>query len=581
MEDGESVVVIHPGSRFLRIGLANQLLPLELPHCIARRRYDGKPMHELYEKETALSEKETHAREREWKKTEEELESIRQAAAAQAAGAAAAQPTGGRKRARTAQKVASSAAEVRHARAVAPCPPRVAEAGDDPTWWTPTALPGRKAPPFFVGHDALQIADEDAYELHWPMRGGFFNVGQASGNADPADELQRVLDDLQEIWTFALLQIKARPFRDPHPASREISHRATPVFPHLRAVLAVPDSFERREVKELMGLLLVRLGFAGALVQQEAVCACYGVGLSTACVVDLGHEKTSVAVVDEGAVAPAARLHMPYGGADLARLMLWLWRSPALNPAYPWDAPDFDLARPLDALALDRVKEAVATVGSQREAAEYSLTLRRRGRPTRTVTGKVGHPVTAVGVAYFHPALLEPLPARGPATYSETDAFPDDPSLPAPAAAEAAPALVGPKGHLLPGVRQARGGAPAFDPQAPLPLDEAIAAAVCRYDKAERRKVLFQNILLVGGGARLAGLAGEVEERVLQRIPSHEEAETVSVVAPTAERAPQTTVWRGAAIAARLEGAAEAFVPVSNFRYWGDRALRERALFPF
>ena len=34
---GKKVIVIHPGSRYLRIGRASDAYPIITPHCIARR----------------------------------------------------------------------------------------------------------------------------------------------------------------------------------------------------------------------------------------------------------------------------------------------------------------------------------------------------------------------------------------------------------------------------------------------------------------------------------------------------------------------------------------------------------------
>lgn len=39
---------------------------------------------------------------------------------------------------------------------------------------------------------------------------------------------------------------------------------------------------------------------AGVIVLQESVCAVYGSGLSSACVVDIGDQKTSVCCVEDG-----------------------------------------------------------------------------------------------------------------------------------------------------------------------------------------------------------------------------------------------------------------------------------------
>ena len=37
MEAGKKIIVIHPGSRILRIGRASDAYPIATPHCIARR----------------------------------------------------------------------------------------------------------------------------------------------------------------------------------------------------------------------------------------------------------------------------------------------------------------------------------------------------------------------------------------------------------------------------------------------------------------------------------------------------------------------------------------------------------------
>ncbi len=41
--DASTIVVIHPGSRFLRIGLASDPVPKKMLHAIARRRKSNDP----------------------------------------------------------------------------------------------------------------------------------------------------------------------------------------------------------------------------------------------------------------------------------------------------------------------------------------------------------------------------------------------------------------------------------------------------------------------------------------------------------------------------------------------------------
>jgi actin-related protein 8 len=93
-------------------------------------------------------------------------------------------------------------------------------------------------------------------------------------------------------------------------------------------ILVIPDHFDRFYVRELANVLLVQMGFAQLCVQQvrdpnafvvlrltrdqESLCAAFGAGLSTACVVDIGAVKTSIACVDEGQVVPDTRYVFGY-----------------------------------------------------------------------------------------------------------------------------------------------------------------------------------------------------------------------------------------------------------------------------
>ena len=44
--DGSTIVVIHPGSRFLRIGLASDPVPIKMLNAIARRRRNNNPAYQ-------------------------------------------------------------------------------------------------------------------------------------------------------------------------------------------------------------------------------------------------------------------------------------------------------------------------------------------------------------------------------------------------------------------------------------------------------------------------------------------------------------------------------------------------------
>ena len=75
-----------------------------------------------------------------------------------------------------------------------------------------------------------------------------------------------------------------------------------------KAVLVIPDIYNRRYLKELVGLLLGPLGFGGCFLVQDHVAATFGAGLGAACVVDLGDQKTSVSCVEDALSQRATRV---------------------------------------------------------------------------------------------------------------------------------------------------------------------------------------------------------------------------------------------------------------------------------
>jgi actin-related protein 8 len=77
---------------------------------------------------------------------------------------------------------------------------------------------------------------------------------------------------------------------------------------HYRAVLVIPDIYNRLFLKELVSLLLTHLGFGGCFLLQDHVAATFGAGLGAACVVDLGDQKTSVSCVEDALSQRATRV---------------------------------------------------------------------------------------------------------------------------------------------------------------------------------------------------------------------------------------------------------------------------------
>ena len=97
---------------------------------------------------------------------------------------------------------------------------------------------------------------------------------------------------------------RLRPPHPPTPTSCSKSLRAAS-----SAVLVLPDALSPREVRALLGVALADLGFAAAVVHQEALAATFAAGATTACVVNLGAQVRG----EGGTLTPAWRRSPTWG----------------------------------------------------------------------------------------------------------------------------------------------------------------------------------------------------------------------------------------------------------------------------
>ena len=130
-----------------------------------------------------------------------------------------------------------------------------------------------------IGSDALKKLHDENYEIIWPIKQGrlLINEGERSMSA--------IKEDLSCLWSKIIeqkLQIKR---------SELASYKV---------MLLVPDQFLKRHVKLMVEVLLSELSFSAAVIHQESVCAAFAAGLQTACVIDIGHEKTAISCIDDG-----------------------------------------------------------------------------------------------------------------------------------------------------------------------------------------------------------------------------------------------------------------------------------------
>lgn len=276
----QPVIVIHPGSTLLRIGLAHWEAPLVLPHCVAWRRAGSPPPAAAAGVVGAIADFEALD------------EAVRPIARALRVGVVLLGDSSASEVPLVAECSAAAAAAAAAERAdlAAELDAGTGGLGDAP----PSAASG-------IGHvdpgartlvgaaaEAAAHADPAAWVLFYPFR-----RGALCRRSSPA-VLQA---GLSAIWRAALTG---------GCGVRGLGLTASAMADSC-AVLALPDGFTRRDGSELLDLLLSEIGLRAAIVQEAATLACVGAGLASACVVRVGASRTAVACIDELMPMPGCR----------------------------------------------------------------------------------------------------------------------------------------------------------------------------------------------------------------------------------------------------------------------------------
>ena len=244
----------------------------------------------------------------------------------------------------------------------------------DPIEWTDVS----HNPDFFCCEEAVHIPPEAPYDLFWPVNRGQLNIMEKSAIACVGD----IADILEYLITKHLKIPKSK-------------------FKSRKVVYIIPDLHDRKHTREMVNMLLKDLGFAACMLQHTAVCACVGSGLSSACVIDLGDSKTSVCCVDDGVVIPHSRIHLPYGGDDIGRILCWLLDTIDFN------CKEFDFENQIHKSAMRQMKEQLCHMLLEDVAVQtYDLYVRRYEKPTLMHPIKMHDEVFRAPLALFFPSVF-------------------------------------------------------------------------------------------------------------------------------------------------------------------------------
>ncbi|PWA00613.1 hypothetical protein BB558_003337 [Smittium angustum] len=350
IDTGENVIVIHPGSTLLRIGLASDPMPHEIPHVIARRinrkhqqdNSNSSSPQNIDSQDTQIVPEKSHKinlrNKSNFTKNSPNIKSV--------------SPENNeitkdsdennenediicglidmlagdlRKRQRETKRkpVPNSLAQVlSYNKSVSP---EIIHDHNDPyrvEWIDPSIEQDTKPKDVYFGEQAINLINNGDFIVRMPIKRGIFNTTDYSS-------IEEVIGDIQEIWSYAIQQVMGI----------SLSELYT-----YYVVLAIPDLFSRNYIELLMHMLLVYMNFGAATIHQSSVLVTFGAGISNACVIDVGAQKTTVSCVEDGICLPDTRINIKYGGDDITRFLsdllnrdLFPYRELDLNRMYDWN----------------------------------------------------------------------------------------------------------------------------------------------------------------------------------------------------------------------------------------------------
>ncbi|KAL6194815.1 hypothetical protein ACLB2K_035890 [Fragaria x ananassa] len=546
-ERGSNLVVINPGSANIRIGLASQNTPLEFPHCIAR--YTTQ-VPKINVQDQMLSTQVTPAQ---YMEREKAYDTIATALGIPFLGEEVAKNSFPRKMGRidgnnpqNSRKEAafdwtdvygkdsnsSPAVESSENRATKkePMDPDQHEDENDEEL-SPSKHQYRE---FIFGEEALKISPKEPYTLRRPICRGHLNISQHY-------PMQQAFEDVLAIWDFILTEKLHIPLTERNMYS---------------ALLVLPESFDSREIKELLSIVLRDLHFSSAVVHQEGLAAAFGNGFSTGCIVSMGAQVTSVICIEDGVALPTTQKTLPFGGEDISRCLLWTQRH---HQTWPQIRTDL-YTKPIDLLMLNRLKESYCEIKEGKVEAVAVVHSYEDGMPA----GSHKTSLTALNVppmGLFHPTLLVPEAYPPPPRVwflDYEDMLEDTWHMEYQRRPEMSDGLY-PSMNV---------GYPMWDnypvfaakpkKEEKLGLAEAITRSILSTGRLDLQRKLFSSIQLIGGVALTRGLVPAMEERVLLAIPSTEAIDRVEVLQSRGN--PAFVPWKGGAILGILDFARDGWI---------------------
>ncbi|KAL2355511.1 actin-related protein [Cryomyces antarcticus] len=615
---GSKVIVIHPGSQNLRLGLASDALPKTVPMVIARKWQESESEEDGSEPRPKRLKLDDGTPVEPEKLFGEEFASHYFALSSELK----VHMRNNKRRVLPNQRELCVNYNKR-------TPPDTISEHNDPLRidWTELPPNPKDAPAFFTGQAALRIPEKSRprYKLFWPLRYGWLNERDyASRNLLYQDYFLIIEEAIKN-------QLGLTRKKD---------------WGQYDCVFVIPDLYERTVVATILHTMLRDFGFNRVCFIQESLAATFGAGYSISCIVDVGAQKTSICCVEEGMCVENSRVNLKYGGADVTETFV----KTLLFDSFPY--ADISLKRRHDLLLAEELKSKFCTLNEADVSVQlFDFHLRAFGQDTRKYTFKTYDEGMLAPMGYFRPMFFDhsgKLEGRRRLIDRSTDLYdgsPNDPmsiaqlavlqyagqSMPTggapvapstePSGSGNAPAASTPS-RLQPysianrfndfegTPRSSVAGSPGPDgsgpPQPPrastpamnfngvygpqpdtgaqdrtlpiMPLDTAILTSITEGARGDERKMrdFLGGIMVIGGGAKIPGFNALLEERLRAMQPGF--LKEILIGPPPRELDPQVVVWKGGSVFGKLRATNDSWIGGMEYDRLGARLLNYKCM---
>lgn len=486
--------------------------------------------------------------------------------------------------------------------------------------WTEISTP---SPEYIVGQAALRVPDssEPRYRLYWPIQDGCCNERDYDSKRKLFLDISLILEDA----------IKS-----------QLGLTSKKDWLQYSCVFVIPDLYEKSYVTQVLDMLMREFAFARVCFIQESLAATFGAGFTSACVVDVGAQKTTICCVEEGMCVESSRVNLKFGGHDVTETFIKMM----LHDHFPY--ADINLWRRYDSLLAEELKKNVCTMNEASVSPQvFDFHLRVAGQDTQKYTFKAYDEVHLAPLGVFEPSIFDnsqklagrrkliersvdiydgqpndpvsaaqseiltdlapPQPTNGKANGDSTDVQ-GTPSRPQQASAvgrvqelETTPrsSVAGSPAPEGAGTPQAGGSSTAAattaTSQAPrsatlddrddvlpvYPLDNAILTSISHAARSDEKKMrdFIGGIMVVGGGSLITGFHTFLEERLQALRPGF--AKEIMIGVPPRDMDPQVVVWKGASIFGKLSGTNDSWIGQLEYDRLGHRLMAYKCMWAY